>query len=175
MLGGGVYRLRTAGLLPMAWESTTLGLRRPDIVHKRTPFAVLSDLCTIPDRNLHCGATRLLRRERCVQRSLPCVDSSGKGAPTPSKNEGKRASGNTVCKRGLEPEESCCGNHLGCRKGQIWDCGTDSVAIGYRYRQRAGPGMKGKPPLRRREAARMENKPDLSRKINQICCHQKDY
>ena len=101
--------------------------------------------------NLHCGATRFLRRERCVQRSLPCVDSSGKGALTPSKNEGKRASGNTVCKRGLEPEESCYGNHLGCRFGQIWDCGTDSVAIGYRHRQRAGPGMKGKPPLRRRE------------------------
>ena len=32
--------------------------------------------------------------------------------------------------------------------------------------------MKGKPPLRRREAARVENKPDLSRKINQICRHQ---
>ena len=31
--------------------------------------------------------------------------------------------------------------------------------------------MKGKPPLRRREAARVENKPDLSRKINQICRH----
>ena len=57
-------------------------------------------------------------------------------------------------------------------KGQIWDCGTDSVAIGYRHRQRAGSGMKGKPPLRRREAARVENKPDLSRKINQICRHQ---
>ena len=37
-----------------------------------------SDFCTIPDRNLHCGATRLLRRERCVQRSLPCVNRQGK-------------------------------------------------------------------------------------------------
>ena len=110
--------------------------------------------------NLHCGATRLLRRERCVQRSLPCVDSSGKGAPTPSE-DGERASGNTVCKRGLEPEESCYGNHLGCSIWQIRDCGTDSVAIGYRHRQRAGSGMKGKPPLRRREAVRVENKPDL--------------
>ena len=174
MLGGGELSPAADGPVPMAWESRTRPLWRPDIVQRRTP-SVVSDLCTVPDTNLHCGATRLLRRERCVQRSLPCVDSSGKGAPTPSKNEGKRASGNTVCKRGLEPEESCCGNHLGCRKGQIWDCGTDSVAIGYRHRQRAGPGMKGKPPLRRREAARVENKPDLSRKINQICCHQKDY
>ena len=80
---GGRHFLPAAdGPVPMAWEARTRPLWRPDIVQRRTPF-VVSDLCTVPDTNLHCGATRLLRRERCVQRSLPCVDSSGKGAPTP--------------------------------------------------------------------------------------------
>ena len=36
----------------------TLLLWRPDIVQERTPH-VVSDFCTIPDMNLHCGATRL--------------------------------------------------------------------------------------------------------------------
>ena len=150
-------------------EKMTRSLWRLDIVQRRTPF-VVSDRCTIPDMNLHCGATRLLRRERCVQRSLPCVDSSGKGAPTPSKNEGKRASGNTVCKRGLEPEESCCGNHLGCRKG--------FYGIAVRTKWQSGP-MAGNTMAQRltgnrltgdgRRAAGKSN-PYLSRKINLRRC-----
>ena len=103
---------------------------RPAVVHRRTPPVVKRPVYEADDEPaMRCYPA--LRRERCVQRSLPCVDSSGKGAPTPSKNEGKRASGNTVCKRGLEPEESCCGNHLGCRKGRSgiavrtqWQSGT---------------------------------------------------
>ena len=39
-------------------EKMTRSLWRLDIVQRRTPFAV-SDRCTIPDMNLHCGATRL--------------------------------------------------------------------------------------------------------------------
>nr|DAV55670.1 MAG TPA: hypothetical protein [Caudoviricetes sp.] len=34
------------------------------------------DFGTGRDMNLHCGATRPLCRERCVQRSLPCVGNS---------------------------------------------------------------------------------------------------
>ena len=56
-------------------EKMTRSLWRLDIVQRRTPF-VVSDRCTIPDMNLHCGATRPLCRERCVQRSLPCVGNS---------------------------------------------------------------------------------------------------
>ena len=39
-------------------EKMTRSLWRLDIVQRRTPF-VVSDRCTIPDMNLHCGATRL--------------------------------------------------------------------------------------------------------------------
>ena len=39
-------------------EKMTRSLWRLDIVQRRTPF-VVSDRCTIPDMNLHCGANRL--------------------------------------------------------------------------------------------------------------------
>ena len=63
-------------------EDPTLLPWRPAVVHRRTP-PVVSDLCTRQltsstpmARNLHRGATRPLCRERCVQRSLPCVGNS---------------------------------------------------------------------------------------------------
>ena len=46
---GGRHFLPAAdGPVPMAWEARTRPLWRPDIVQRRTPFAV-SDLCTVPD------------------------------------------------------------------------------------------------------------------------------
>ena len=60
-------------------EDPTLLLWRPALVHRRTPL-VVSDLCTKQIENLQCGATRPSGRERCVQRSLPCVDWVDEGA-----------------------------------------------------------------------------------------------
>ena len=46
---GGRHFLPAAdGPVPMAWDARTRPLWRPDIVQRRTPFAV-SDLCTVPD------------------------------------------------------------------------------------------------------------------------------
>ena len=53
----------------------TLPLWRPDIVQGRTPTVVSSDLCTIPDINLHCGAMRLAVNAVC---SVACLAWTGR-------------------------------------------------------------------------------------------------
>ena len=157
-------------------EKMTRSLWRLDIVQRRTPF-VVSDRCTIPDMNLHCGANRLYAVNAVCR--VACLAWAGRereaDAPSAHGLEHRRYSLERRSAKEDKSRKKLWWKSPRLSKGQIWDCGTDSVAIGYRHRQRAGPGMKGKPPLRRREAARVENKPDLSRKINQICCHQKDY
>ena len=67
----------------------TLHSWRPAVVRGRTPFAVrdprtrqMTPSLAVA-RNLHRGATRPLCRERCVQSSLPCVDTVNRGAEAP--------------------------------------------------------------------------------------------
>ena len=52
---------------PNGMGKPTLLSWRPVFVHGRTPFCGNFDLCTTQGRNLQCGATRPLSRERCVQ------------------------------------------------------------------------------------------------------------
>ncbi len=96
--------------------------------------------------NLHCGATRLSRRERCVQRSLPCVSSSGKGklcvrAPWPW------GAGRYSLERLLAKEDKN-------RRSLLWKSPrlleTDGYGIAVRLEWQSGSGSGNEPPDTRR-------------------------
>ena len=98
-------------------EKMTRSLWRLDIVQRRTPFAV-SDRCTIPDMNLHCGATRL-QAVNAVCR-VAWREPAGKGKlMRPALMA--LSTDDIPLKDGLQKRirvgKSCCGNHLDCRKG----------------------------------------------------------
>ena len=84
------------------------------------------DFGTGRDMNLHCGATRLLCRERCVQRSLPCVNRSGKKsyASRLMALSAERFLWKDCLQKRIRTGKSRCGNHLGC------PCGAE---MGLRY------------------------------------------
>lgn len=89
------------------------------------------DFGTGRDMNLHCGATRPLCRERCVQRSLPCVGKRGGGDKHLGlwPQIGVRLPRKPYLQKRLRVGLGCGGKHLGCN-GQTGDCSADSVAIG---------------------------------------------
>ena len=65
----------------------------------------------------------------------------------------------------------CCGNHLGCLhradEGLQYGLSGNRVLI---FWQHLSFEIKGKPPVRQRQALSGENPPDLSRKIYLACC-----
>ena len=78
-------------------------------------------------------------RERCVQCSLPCVSSSGKKSQAPKLMA--LSTGDISLKDGLQKRirarGTCCGNHLGCRKGLY--------GIAVRTKWQSGSGYGNKP------------------------------
>lgn len=149
----------------------TLPLWRPAVVQTRTPQWSKRRLYEVGCKPaMRCKGLP----ECCVQSSLPCVSRSGlrSGMQTPGQGRGM-----------ILPHESLLAKEDKSRRALWWksprlsfieqirDCSTDSVAIGSLSWQRKDGGFHGKPLHRRRGAASGEILPDLSRKLNLICCH----
>ena len=112
----------------------TLLLWRPDIVQERTPH-VVSDFCTIPDMNLHCGATRLYAVNAVC--SVACLAWTGRerGAKRPSPWPWRQddISLKVCLQKRIRAVEDRCGKHLGCLK-------TSRYGIAVRTKWQSGNG-----------------------------------
>lgn len=95
-------------------EKMTRSLWRLDIVQRRTPF-VVSDRCTIPDMNLHCGANRLYAVNAvCRVACLAWARWIGE-LKHPGPRPGSACDSlETLPAKEDKRRRDCCGNHLGC-------------------------------------------------------------
>ena len=151
----------------------TRSLWRPEIVQRRTPF-VVRDCCTIPDVNLHCGATRLYAVNAVC--SVACLAWIGREREA-------EASGHMALCRGRYSLESLSAKEDKIQIRLLWKAprlsfsGNHGIAV--RTKWQSGTGFGDRPAwrgrgnrlLRRREVLHGENRPDLSRKINHDCRH----
>ena len=106
-------------------EDPTLLPWRPAVVHRRTPPVVKRPVYEADDEPaMRCYPA--LRRERCVQRSLPCVNRSGKKsyASRLMALSAERFLWKDCLQKRIRTGKSRCGNHLGC------PCGAE---MGLRY------------------------------------------
>ena len=107
-------------------EKMTRSLWRLDIVQRRTPF-VVSDRCTIPDMNLHCGANRLYAVNAVCR--VACLAWAGRereaDAPSAHGLERRRYSLERRFAKEDKSRKKLLWKSPRLSKGLLWDCGTD--------------------------------------------------
>ena len=123
-------------------------------------------------RNLHCGATRPLCRERCVQSSLPCVGLVNRGADVQRPRPGPACySLETLPAKEDKRRRDCCGNHLGCPRcgasGGL-QCGLSGSRVSRRGNA-AMQRLRGNHLIGDERCAVGKTNPYLSRKIYFRC------
>ena len=107
-------------------EKMTRSLWRLDIVQRRTPFAV-SDRCTIPDMNLHCGANRLYAVNAVCR--VACLAWAGREREADASSahglEHRRYSLERRFAKEDKSRKKLLWKSPRLSKGLLWDCGTD--------------------------------------------------
>ena len=130
------------------------------------------DFGTGRDMNLHCGATRLLRRERCVQRSLPCVGNSDRRTtyrlrPRAKYDRSLKFFLQKRIRNGVTP---------GWKSPRLSSRGRKGIAVRTKWQSGTSSGDNGVQRLRgnrlhrQREVRCGESQPDLCRRITFCCC-----